>query len=99
MPAAGHMVHMPSHIYIRVGRYADAAEMNVRAIAADEDYLAQCQAQGLYPMSYYPHNVHFLWAAATFEGRSAVASTRRASSRRRCRITMPARSPGRPTFR
>ena len=73
MPGAGHMVHMPAHIYIRVGRYADAAEANVRAIAADEDYLAQCQAQGLYPISYYPHNLHFLWAAATFEGRSAVA--------------------------
>jgi len=73
MPAAGHMVHMPAHIYIRVGRYADAAEANVKAIAADEDYLAQCQAQGLYPVSYYPHNLHFLWAAATLEGRSAVA--------------------------
>jgi pimeloyl-ACP methyl ester carboxylesterase/tetratricopeptide (TPR) repeat protein len=73
MPAAGHMVHMPAHIYLRVGRYADAAEANVRAIAADEDYLAQCQAQGLYPISYYPHNLHFLWAAATFQGRSAVA--------------------------
>jgi pimeloyl-ACP methyl ester carboxylesterase/tetratricopeptide (TPR) repeat protein len=73
MPAAGHMVHMPAHIYIRVGRYADAAEANVRAIAADEDYLAQCQAQGLYPVSYYPHNLHFLWAAATFEGRRAAA--------------------------
>ena len=73
MPAAGHMVHMPAHIYIRVGRYADAAEANVRAITADEDYLAQCQAQGLYPVSYYPHNLHFLWAAATFEGRRAVA--------------------------
>ena len=73
MPAAGHMVHMPAHIYIRVGRYADAAEANVRAIAADEDYLAQCQSQGLYPVSYYPHNLHFLWAAATFEGRRAVA--------------------------
>lgn len=73
MPAAGHMVHMPAHIYLRVGRYADAAEANVRAIAADEDYLAQCQAQGLYPVTYYPHNLHFLWAAATFEGRSAVA--------------------------
>jgi pimeloyl-ACP methyl ester carboxylesterase len=73
MPAAGHMVHMPAHIYIRVGRYADAAEANVRAIAADEDYLAQCQAQGLYPVSYYPHNLHFLWAAATLEGRRAVA--------------------------
>jgi len=73
MPAAGHMVHMPAHIYIRVGRYADAAEANVKAIEADEDYLAQCQAQGLYPVSYYPHNLHFLWAAATFEGRSVVA--------------------------
>ncbi len=73
MPAAGHMVHMPAHIYLRIGRYADAAEANVRAIAADEDYLAQCQAQGLYPVSYYPHNLHFLWAAATFEGRGAVA--------------------------
>jgi tetratricopeptide (TPR) repeat protein len=73
MPAAGHMVHMPSHIYIRVGRYADAAAANVKAIEADEDYLSQCQAQGLYPLSYYPHNLHFLWAAATFEGRSRVA--------------------------
>jgi pimeloyl-ACP methyl ester carboxylesterase len=73
MPAAGHMVHMPAHIYIRVGRYADAAEANERAIRADEDYLAQCQAQGLYPVSYYPHNLHFLWAAATFEGRKAAA--------------------------
>jgi pimeloyl-ACP methyl ester carboxylesterase/tetratricopeptide (TPR) repeat protein len=73
MPAAGHMVHMPAHIYIRVGRYADAAEANERAIRADEDYLAQCQAQGLYPVSYYPHNLHFLWAAATLEGRSHVA--------------------------
>ena len=73
MPAAGHMVHMPAHIYIRVGRYADAAEANERAIRADEDYLSQCQAQGLYPVSYYPHNLHFLWAAATLEGRKAVA--------------------------
>src|SRR5262245_13358478 len=73
MPGAGHMVHMPAHIYIRTGRYADAAEANVRALEADEDYLAQCQAQGLYPVSYYPHNLHFLWAAATLEGRSEVA--------------------------
>ena len=73
MPAAGHMVHMPAHIYIRVGRYKDAAEANERAIAADEDYLSQCQAQGLYPLTYYPHNLHFLWAAATLEGRRAAA--------------------------
>ena len=73
MPAAGHIVHMPAHIYIRVGRYADAAEANLRAIAADENYLSQCQAQGLYPVSYYPHNLHFLWAAATLEGRAEMA--------------------------
>ncbi len=73
MPGAGHIVHMPAHIYMRVGRYADAAESNVRAIAADEDYIAQCQAQGVYPVGYYPHNIHFLWSAATMEGRSRVA--------------------------
>jgi len=73
MPAAGHVVHMPAHIYQRVGRYADAARSNELAIAADEDYISQCRAQGLYPMAYYPHNIHFLWFAATFEGRSAVA--------------------------
>lgn len=73
MPAAGHMVHMPSHIYVRVGRYADASDVNELAIKADEGYLAQCHAQGLYPREYYPHNVHFLWCAATMEGRSQVA--------------------------
>jgi tetratricopeptide (TPR) repeat protein len=73
MPAAGHMVHMPAHIYQRVGRYADAARSNELAIAADEDYISQCNAQGLYPMAYYPHNLHFLWFAATADGRSKLA--------------------------
>jgi len=73
LPGAGHMVHMPSHIYQRVGRYADAAHSNELAVNADEDYISQCRAQGLYPMAYYPHNIHFLWFAATMEGRSAVA--------------------------
>ena len=73
MPAAGHMVHMPGHIYQRVGRYADAIKSNQLAIAADEDYLTQCRAQGLYPMAYYPHNIHFLWFAATFDGQSKLA--------------------------
>jgi predicted Zn-dependent protease len=83
MPAAGHMVHMPAHIYQRVGRYADAAKSNVMAIAADEDYISQCRAQGLYPMAYYPHNLHFLWFAATAEGNSKVAieNARKAASR------------------
>src|SRR5690606_19879695 len=61
MPAAGHMVHMSSHIYQRVGRYADSMKSNRLAIAADEDYITQCRAQGIYPMMYYPHNIHFLW--------------------------------------
>ena len=73
MPAAGHMIHMPSHIYQRVGRYADAMKSNQLAIAADEDYIAQCQAQGLYPMGYYPHNIHFLSFAATASGQSSIA--------------------------
>ena len=73
MPAAGHMVHMPSHIYHRVGRYDLAIRSNELAIAADEDYITQCRAQGLYPMAYYPHNLHFLWYAATADGQSARA--------------------------
>jgi len=73
MPAAGHMVHMASHIYQRVGRYADAMKSNQLAIAADEDYITQCRAQGLYPMAYYPHNIHFLWFAATYDVQSKVA--------------------------
>jgi tetratricopeptide (TPR) repeat protein len=73
MPGAGHMVHMPSHIYYRIGRYADASRSNEKAILADEDYITQCRAQGVYPLGYYPHNIHFLWAAATMEGRSQAA--------------------------
>jgi tetratricopeptide (TPR) repeat protein len=73
MPAAGHMVHMPSHIYQRVGRYADAMQANRLAVAADEDYITQCRAQGLYPMAYYPHNIHFLWFSAMFDGQLAAA--------------------------
>jgi tetratricopeptide (TPR) repeat protein len=73
MPGAGHLVHMPSHVYIRVGRYHDASVANELAAKADESYLSQCHAQGFYPAMYYPHNIHFLWASASFEGRSAVA--------------------------
>jgi tetratricopeptide (TPR) repeat protein len=73
VPGSGHLVHMPAHIYWRVGRYNDASEANVRAAAVDEAYIAQCNAQGFYPALYYPHNIHFLWAASSMEGRSAVA--------------------------
>ncbi len=72
-PGAGHLVHMPSHIFRRVGRYAEASRSNVAAIAADEDYIVQCRAQGVYPLAYYPHNIHFLWDSATMEGRQATA--------------------------
>ncbi|TMM55938.1 hypothetical protein FEE95_14940 [Maribacter algarum] len=73
MPGAGHIVHMPSHIYIRVGRYLDAVKVNQVAIQADEDYIAQCFAQGLYPLAYYPHNIHFLWSSASLLGASDIA--------------------------
>jgi tetratricopeptide (TPR) repeat protein len=73
VPGAGHLVHMPSHIFWRVGRYHDASEANEKAAAVDEAYIAQCNAQGFYPAAYYPHNIHFLWAASSMEGRSKVA--------------------------
>jgi tetratricopeptide (TPR) repeat protein len=72
-PAAGHLVHMPAHVYMRVGRYADAAEANRRAITADERYIARQNADGVYPQMYYPHNIHFLWSATSMEGRSGEA--------------------------
>lgn len=73
MPGAGHMVHMPSHIYMRVGRYADSFEANRRAAESDAGYISQCRAQGIYPLNYYPHNLHFLVWSAMFQGRSEVA--------------------------
>ncbi|MEM9274219.1 MAG: hypothetical protein AAGA80_14830 [Cyanobacteria bacterium P01_F01_bin.143] len=73
VPGAGHLVHMPSHIYIRVGRYHDAAVTNQKAIAVDNDYITQCHAQGVYPLAYMPHNRHFLWFAATLEGNRKIA--------------------------
>ena len=73
MPGAGHIVHMPAHIYLRVGRYADVVTSNQQAVAADEDYIAQCRAQGMYPLGYYPHNIHFVWLGATMSGQSRLA--------------------------
>ena len=66
VPGAGHLVHMPGHIYVRIGRYADAVRANEKAIDADQAYIAQCHAQGLYPVAYMPHNHHFLSVAASF---------------------------------
>ena len=73
MPGAGHIVHMPSHIYYRVGRYADAARVNELAAKVDEDYIAACKAQGYYPTGYYGHNIHFLWTSSEMQGRYGEA--------------------------
>jgi tetratricopeptide (TPR) repeat protein len=73
MPGAGHIVHMPAHIYQRVGRHADVIRSNQMAAQADEEYIAQCRAQGLYPLAYYPHNLHFIWMGASASGRRALA--------------------------
>jgi len=72
-PGAGHLVHMPSHIYMQIGRYGESVEVNANAAKADEGYITQCRAQGLYPLTYYPHNVHFLAWAAAMEGKSKMA--------------------------
>lgn len=68
MPAAGHIVHMPGHIYIRVGRYRDAVEANRHAVHQDEAYIADQGQQSVYTGAYYPHNYHFMAFAATMAG-------------------------------
>jgi tetratricopeptide (TPR) repeat protein len=73
MPGAGHIVHMPSHIYYRVGRYEDAAHVNELAAKVDEAYIAACKAQGFYPLGYYGHNIHFLWSSSEMQGRYQAA--------------------------
>jgi tetratricopeptide (TPR) repeat protein len=74
MPGAGHMVHMPGHIYYRIGRYFDALAVNKDAVAADEKYLQASDApMGVYRLGYYPHNVHFILASATMSGDGAAA--------------------------
>jgi tetratricopeptide (TPR) repeat protein len=70
-PGAGHLVHMPAHTYIRTGDF-DAAELtNVAAAKVDEAYIAATGVQGMYPMMYYSHNLHFIATAAAMEGRYA----------------------------
>lgn len=72
-PDAGHMVHMPSHIFVRVGRYADAVRSNQQAIEADRGLEAQLRAQGYEPLGAVSHHHHFLWASAAMQGNAAVA--------------------------
>ena len=90
MPGAGHIVHMPAHIYQRVGRHADVISSNLLAAKADEDYIAQCRAQGLYPLGYYPHNLHFIWMGATASGQRQLAL----DSARRLADAIPAEALG-----
>ena len=73
MPGAGHIVHMPGHIYVRVGRYADAVRANEHAVHEDESYIADQSPMGIYPAAYYPHNYHFMAFAATMAGMSEKA--------------------------
>jgi tetratricopeptide (TPR) repeat protein len=74
---------MPGHIYMQVGRYADAFTANINAIQADEGYVTACRAQGIYPLAYYPHNIHFLAWAAIMQGRKAesMAAARKVANR------------------
>ena len=74
-PALGHLVHMPAHIYYRLGRYKDSVEVNVDAARADEAYLALAGDDGIYRYGYYPHNVHFLLTSAQMMGDVGIVMT------------------------
>ncbi|HUN67316.1 MAG TPA: tetratricopeptide repeat protein [Burkholderiales bacterium] len=73
-PGAGHLVHMPAHIYFRVGRYKDSLATNRVAVNVDEAYIKRFRPEGVYPLAYYPHNVHFVLVSAQMagDGRTAV---------------------------
>jgi len=73
VPGSGHLLHMPSHIYILTGHYHLGTLANLRAVETDSLYTTACHAQGVYPLSYYPHNYHFLAACAALEGNSKLA--------------------------
>ncbi len=70
VPGSGHLLHMPSHTYIRTGEYHKGTLSNIAAVEADSLYVTTCHAQGAYPLAYYPHNYHFMAATATLEGNS-----------------------------
>ncbi|MBL1263408.1 tetratricopeptide repeat protein [Methylomicrobium sp. RS1] len=74
VPGSGHLVHMPAHIYIRIGHYRDAILANQQAVKVDKDYLSHAhQVEGIYKLAYVPHNYHFLWSAATKTGQKRLA--------------------------
>lgn len=84
MPGAGHVVHMPAHVYLRVGRYEDAARANIAAVEADNRYFAtRAESEGMYPLFYAPHNLHFLWSTYVLSGqRGKALQTARALTER-----------------
>ena len=96
IPGSGHLVHMPAHIYSRVGRWHDAVLANQRAIEADNAYLDTCRGntRGLYPLGYVPHNHHFLWFAASMEGASEVAHEAALQTAARVNLPELMRQPG-----
>lgn len=96
VPGSGHLVHMPAHIYARVGRWRDAVVANQRAIEADDAYLALCRgnSQGVYPLGYVPHNHHFLWFAASMEGNANVAKASALATSERTNLPELMRQPG-----
>jgi tetratricopeptide (TPR) repeat protein len=73
-PGAGHLVHMPSHIYMRTGDYRDATSANQQAAEVDRRYIQKFNVTGMYPAMYYSHNLHFLAVAAAMDGRFAEAN-------------------------
>lgn len=73
VPGSGHLLHMPSHIYIWTGDYHLGSLANIAAVKTDSVYITSCHAQGAYPLAYYPHNYHYLSATATLEGNSKLA--------------------------
>jgi tetratricopeptide (TPR) repeat protein len=96
IPGSGHLVHMPAHIYARVGRWHDAVIANQTAIKADEAYLSMCRGnyQGVYPLGYVPHNPHFLWFAASMEGASRVAEEAAKATAEKVNLPDLMRQPG-----
>lgn len=73
VPGSGHLLHMPSHTYIRIGYYHEGVVANQKALLKDSLYMEACHAQGVYPLAYYPHNDHFMTACATLDGESKLA--------------------------
>lgn len=96
IPGSGHLVHMPAHIYARVGRWSDAVVANQVAIKADNEYLAMCRGnyRGVYPLGYVPHNPHFLWFAASMSGESRIAREAARMTAERVNLPELMREPG-----